>query len=285
MKIKQKIPWWTKIFLKIILARLPFNYQFWQNIGLFRHGKMDNTQYAIEVFLSHVKKSEIKELKEKTIMEVGPGDSISSAIISYSYGAKSILLDVGRYAKTNTSTYLKLSNNLKKMGYSPPDIVASDNLEKILIKSSASYLTAGYKDLKKIKSESIDLIYSQAVLEHISLDDFKNTFNEFYRILKKGGVSSHQVDLRDHLDESLNNLRFSEKIWESKLFTQSGFYTNRIRFDEMIAIFKDSKFNVEIKNILKWDKLPLPKSKLNKKFQSVPEDVLKIKVFDVILRK
>ena len=61
----RKIPWWLKIVIKIIFSRLPIRYSFWQSIGLFRHGKMDNTDYSIRVFKEHLKKSNIKSIKTK----------------------------------------------------------------------------------------------------------------------------------------------------------------------------------------------------------------------------
>ena len=66
--------------------------------------------------------------------------------------------------------------------------------------------------------------------------------DELFRILKPNGVCSHRVDLRDCLDGGLNNLRFSEARWEDALFRKSGFYTNRIRFREMVEIFEQAGF-------------------------------------------
>jgi len=46
-------------------------------------------------------------------------------------------------------------------------------------------------------------------------------------------MCSHRVDLRDHFGSALNNLRFSDKKWELDWIANSGFYTNRIRLQEM----------------------------------------------------
>ena len=67
--------------------------------------------------------------------------------------------------------------------------------------------------IKKIPSNSVDLIFSQAVMEHIRKKDFEAMNSELYRVLKKDGVISHQIDLRDHLGGGLNNLRFSDSLW------------------------------------------------------------------------
>ncbi len=33
-----------------------------------------------------------------------------------------------------------------------------------------------------------------------------------YRVFKPYGVISHDINYKDHLDESLNNLRFSDRL-------------------------------------------------------------------------
>ena len=72
MKLKKRLPWWVKIVSKLLLSRLPFRYQVWQLLGLFRHGKMDNTAYALKVFRHHVEHfSSLDDLHDKVLVEVG----------------------------------------------------------------------------------------------------------------------------------------------------------------------------------------------------------------------
>ena len=69
---------------KIILKRLPINYNYWIKLGIFRHGKMDSSEYAINVIDKHITNSAlVNNLQGKVILELGPGDSIATAIISY----------------------------------------------------------------------------------------------------------------------------------------------------------------------------------------------------------
>ena len=281
----RKIPWWLKIIIKIIFSRLPIKYSFWQSIGLFRHGKMDNTDYSIRVFKEHLHKSNIKSIKNKVILEIGPGDSIATAIISYAYGASSFLIDSGYFAKANIIDYIRLKDALISEELNPPNISNKDNIDLILKKSNSEYLTEGLSSIKKIPSNSVDLIFSQAVMEHIRKENFEAMNSELYRVLKKDGVISHQIDLRDHLGGGLNNLRFSDNLWESKFFVKSGFYTNRIGFDKMISIFENLSFKYEIINVQKWKLLPIKKYKINKKYRAQDEENLKVKVFDILLRK
>ena len=281
----RKIPWWLKIVIKIIFSRLPIRYSFWQSIGLFRHGKMDNTDYSIRVFKEHLKKSNIKSIKNKVILEIGPGDSIATAVISYAYGASSFLVDNGYFAKSNIIDYIQLKDALISESLNPPNLAENDDIDLILKKSNSEYLTKGLSSIKKIPSNSVDLIFSQAVMEHIRKKDFEAMNSELYRVLKKDGVISHQIDLRDHLGGGLNNLRFSDSLWESNFFVKSGFYTNRISFDKMISIFENLSFKYEILNVQKWKLLPIKKYKIDKKYRNQDEENLRVKVFDILLRK
>jgi len=75
---------------------MPVGYKFWQDIGLFRHGYMDQSSYVFDVFNSHVLKAGLNnKLRGKTILELEPGDSIATAIVASCYGCKTILLDAG----------------------------------------------------------------------------------------------------------------------------------------------------------------------------------------------
>ena len=105
------VPWYLKILFKIILSRLPLNYSFWQNIGLFRHGHMDKVDYIIKVFERHIQFAgfDKNDLKGKHFIELGPGDSILSAILAYSYGARLTLVDVGHFVKEDISFYKSIN--------------------------------------------------------------------------------------------------------------------------------------------------------------------------------
>jgi hypothetical protein len=107
---------------------------------------------------------------------------------------------------------------------------------------------------------------------------------EMRRCLKPEGRCSHRVDLQDHLGGALNNLRFSEHVWESEFMAKSGFYTNRIRYHEFLELFRQAGFKVDLRRTLRWDCLPTPRNKLNEAFRSIPEDDLLVCGFDVVLQ-
>jgi SAM-dependent methyltransferase len=280
-----QIPWWTKISAKLVLSRLPFGYAVWQRLGLFRHGEMDSSKYAIRIFCGHVKKAGlVGRLRGKTVLELGPGDSIASAIVAAAYGAEAILIDAGPFARTDVAPYHQLDRSLGDILPLPNRIAGCRNIDQILERCQARYLTKGLESLKRIETKSVDLIFSQAVLEHVRKREFLDTMRECRRILKPGGVCSHQVDLRDHLGGALNNLRFSERIWESELFATSGFYTNRIYYSQMLSLFVQAGFRADVVGVRRWAALPTARSRLAKQFKHVPDEELCISEFDVVLR-
>ncbi len=275
-----------KILAKLFLSRLPFGYWVWQKIGLFRHGYMDNSDYAIRVFNSHVTKAGVfKRLNGMTVLELGPGDSIATAIIASSYGAKSILVDSGNFVRSDMSSYFRLHARLLELGAFPPDISSCNSIKDILKQCNSMYLSHGLLDLKTIQTKSVDLIFSQAVLEHVRFDEFKETLSECYRILNDYGVCSHSVDLKDHLGGALNNLRFPFSVWESNFFSQSGFYTNRIRYKRMLELFSRSGFKYEVVNVKNWDCLPNKREQMMQEFALLDDDDILTSEFDVLLRK
>lgn len=278
------IPWWGKIGVKLILSRLPFGYAVWQHLGLFRHGDMDTSEYAIRVFNSHIERTGLSDsIQSKILLELGPGDSIATAIIARAYGGRAILVDTGVFVRSDIAPYLDLAHVLAQQGLMLPDLSDCRTIDDILGRCEARYLTAGLNSLRQLEAASVDLIFSQAVLEHVRNKEFLETMQECRRILKTDGICSHQVDLRDHLGGALNNLRFSARIWESDFFTSSGFYTNRIGFGHMLDLIKQAGFQVDVSGVNRWEDLPTPRRKLATEFRTLSEEDLLISQFDLIM--
>jgi predicted SAM-dependent methyltransferase len=284
MKKTMRIPWWAKIGAKIILSRLPFGYEIWRHLGLFRHGSMDSSTYAINVFRSHVARAGRTEaLAGRTILELGPGDSIATAILANVHGARAILLDAGSYARQDIRPYAELETELQKMMEGCSILKGASSVPEILSVCNATYLTEGLASLRSLESASVDMIFSQAVLEHVRRSEFIDEMKQCRRILRPDGVCSHRVDLQDHLQQSLNNLRFSNGVWESELFARSGFYTNRIQYSQMLEIFREAGFEVDVVDVRRWEQLPIARKDLAEEFRNIPEDELRVSGFDVRL--
>jgi len=294
-RIKSAVPWWLKVGAKIVLSRLPFDYSVWKRLHLFEHGDMNQPKRALDTFLEHAKTGDVLDTKGQVprlkttndgfaVLELGPGDSLSTAVIAKSLGAsRTWLVDAGPFATTDMNVYRSLFNHLQQEGVLMPSSTNPQNTDEILETCHGDYITDGVRSLTKLPADSIDYCFSNAVLEHVPKSQFTLLAVELFRVMKPGGVSVHRVDLKDHLGGGLNNLMFSEATWEGSLFRNSGFYTNRVRFSEMLVIFERAGFDCSLPRILNWEKLPTPKSKMDAQFSRLPDNDLLVSGFDVVL--
>jgi SAM-dependent methyltransferase len=280
------VKWAFKIAAKLLLARLPVPYAFWKSFGLFRHGRMDSADYPLKIFRLHVERAHPQGLPPgSVILELGPGDSIASAIIGYAYGARRThLVDVGDFASKNVEFYRSLAADMKKKGLDVPDLSSAATFDDVLRACRAEYLTQGISSLRQIPSGSVDFIWSHSVLEHVRKHELEAVLREFKRIMKPGSLSSHNIDFQDHLGGALNNLRFSEKLWESPFFAGSGFYTNRIPAVTMHGMFSAAGFEIRQEAFGKWPELPTPRASMHADFQRYGDDDLINRTSHVLLK-
>lgn len=280
------LPWWSKIGIKILLSRVPVGDSFWRARALFRRGAMDRPDYALVGFERHFEMAGRPNGDSGfTALELGPGDSLFSALVVHAFGGQCCwLVDVGAFADTNLPLYRQMADYLTAQGLPAVEMSTITSISELLEACNAKYLTSGLSSLREIPDESVDFIWSRAVLEHIRRHEFRDTMRELRRMLKPSGACSQRVDLSDHLGGKLNNLRFSDRWWESDFMSNSGFYTNRIRFSEMLEHFSAAGFAVEIKRVSRWDRLPTPKARMARRFRSIDDDELRVSGFDVVLR-
>lgn len=295
--VKAVVPWWLKIGAKIVLARLPVPYAWWKGLGLFEHGDMNQPQRALETFLEHARVANIlggedavPQLRTQgdsfTVLELGPGDSLFTAVIARSLGAsKAWLVDAGSFATMAIQPYAKLIDYLRQQGFQLSKVASPQTVGGLLKDCHAEYLNDGVRSLAQVPSSSVDYCFSNAVLEHVPKEDFALFALELSRLMKPDGVSVHRVDLKDHLGGSLNNLRFAGATWEGSLFRKSGFYTNRIRFGEIIALFSRLGFDCQLPRVVRWDALPTPRAKLDTAFRDLADEDLLVSGFDIVLRR
>lgn len=284
--LRSKIPWHTRIAAKLVLSRVPAGYAFWHRLDLFSHGSMDRPDYAHDVFATHFRRTPFgRKERGYVALEIGPGDSAMSALVARAYGATTcFLVDAGRFAATELAPYQRLAAQLKQRGMPVPDISDANTLDEVLSACGARYMTEGLESLRELPSSSIDFVWSQAVLEHVRRADFLPTMNELRRVLRPDGACSHRVDLMDHLGGGLNNMRIPSRWWEKDWMAKSGFYTNRLRFSEMLQLFRDAGFAPDVVAVSRWDAPPLSRAALASEFRHLDDDDLLVKGFDVVLR-
>lgn len=191
-----RLPWWLKITAKLVLARLPLPASFWRQVRLFRHGAMDDPAYALRIFRHHFARA--GQLEDNwTCLELGPGNSLLTALIAKTYGAGQVwLVDAGNFATTEIDGFIRLAAMLKAEGLNPPEIKPGMNVQDVLDLCNASYLTHGLESLKIIPGQSVDFVFSNAVLEHVRRAQFAATMAELYRIMKPFCTQATRLTLK-----------------------------------------------------------------------------------------
>lgn len=105
----------------------------------------------------------------------------------------------------------------------------------------------------EIATASVDIVYSNLVLEHVTPDALREILRESRRILKPGGVAWHNVDFTDHYSHThrglshVNFLRYGRTFW--RYFGQNDIlYLNRMRRADYARAFTDAGFEVEARH-------------------------------------
>src|SRR5271167_431001 len=102
------IPWFIKIPAKIVLSRLPISYETWRGLNLFRAGQMDDPESAFGLFQMHAGAAGFLGRTGYTVLELGPGDSLLTALFANAAGAQgSILVDQTRLASRGLELFEK----------------------------------------------------------------------------------------------------------------------------------------------------------------------------------
>lgn len=281
-----RLPWQVKIISKVMLSRLPLSYHFWKRLGLFDMGEMDNPAYACAVFNRHYGRAEFPRKGQGFVMlEIGPGDSLASGVLAHLNGARrSYLVDAGPFASPDMGVYRKLLEFLEGRGFAVAELQQLNGLEELMSRCDTVYKTGGLASLHEIPDASVDFIWSQVALEMVRLEDLEPLLRETRRVLRPGGVCSHCIDLSDLINHSLNNLRFSERVWESEFMARSGFYTNRLRPSQLLELFDRAGFEAEVVHTARWAGLPVPRGRLHPDYKRFADEELTLSEMDVILR-
>jgi hypothetical protein len=279
------IPWQLKFAAKLVLSRLPINYQVWKRAGIFDLGGMNRPQYALDVFRRHFT-SAVFARKEQdfTALELGPGDSQFSGLVARTFGAAhTYLIDVGPFASTNLEHFRKTAAYLNQVELHPPDLRTCSTFREAAIACGLEYLTDGIASLRSIPSGSVDFVWSHATLAHIRHDELLPTLIELRRVQRLDGIGSHHTGFGSVLGGGKNDVRFSERVWESRFIAKSGFYTNRIHCEELLRLFRIAGFAPEIVRRTYWKTLPIPRDKMAAPFRTLPEQDLQLRTIDVHL--
>ncbi|RME59167.1 class I SAM-dependent methyltransferase [Candidatus Parcubacteria bacterium] len=188
-----------------------------------------------------------QDLVGKTILEIGPGINFGSALLWACLGARVMVADRflapwhdEYHSRFYTSLRNWISQNMPYADLSPLDSVLSDGYTE----ESISRYPTPVERLAGIPDECVDIVFSNAVLEHIA--DPEAAFRQMYRVSKPGALGIHQVDFRDHRDmeKPLEFLLMSDEEFALEFERRHGECGNRYRPWEYKRLFEAVGFDV-----------------------------------------
>jgi len=220
-----KISFFVKGALTLILPRWAYSRQ---------SGGSSSARYCYSVFMRHLVRLHQTTgfVVPKTVAELGPGDSLGIGLCSLLAGAeKYIGLDVVPF--TDLSDNLDVLDELVDLFQSrspipddkefprvlpkldvyafPSNILDDDTLAETLRPERVDVMreqlrggddgdfinyVAPWSACERIKTGSVDWIFSQAVLEHV--DNLNETYKAFTAWLSPEAIMSHQIDFKCH---------------------------------------------------------------------------------------
>lgn len=206
------------------------------------------------------------DLTQATFLEIGTGWYPTFPICLYLAGASRVLtLDVTRHLRPEMVRRL-----VARLGQHVPMIARVSGAAEIDVEArraalsralgrgatlhDATWEVVDYRapaDAAEtgLDASSVDVVFSNSVLEHVRPETLHPLFREAWRVLRAGGVMFHSVNCGDHYayaDSSINQLhylQFSEQRWAR--WNNAFLYQNRMRAVDFTESARAAGFAIE----------------------------------------
>jgi SAM-dependent methyltransferase len=127
-------------------------------------------------------------------------------------------------------------------------LCAAKTTEQLLRSAKIEYLAPHDAAASGLPDSSVDVVFSNSVLEHVPNDAILRIMRETRRILRKGGLAIHSANCGDHyayFDRSItpvNYLTYPERQWSK--WNNSLLYQNRLRPSDFIDLAEQSGLRI-----------------------------------------
>ena len=290
--------WKIKVLIQFLLANLPGGMRINNYLQLLRGAHRKEKIY--QLIPNRIRKLKLIDgyinIEGSSILEIGPGSLMSCNLLFYLMGAKKIFsYDHYNHAQfkfikiqikwlednielvesmTNISESILRSRLIK--------INSSNSLEQLFESANIVYKAPGDAQQTGLSNDSIDIVFSTDVLEHVPEKTIYNITLESKRILRSTGCAFHHIGLDDHYSyvsdiSKVNFLKYPEWLWRLLVKNKIS-YHNRLREKEFFEIFKSCGSQVEVVfNKIDSNSLKALKTmKINKRFSGMSHDELAI---------
>ncbi len=219
-------------------------------------------------------------IRDKAILELGPGPDLGIGLILLAMGAKKyIALDAHPLIKQTRGIFYSMLLEKIKVKFPETDI---KSLQEELLKCLSGkgerlkYVVDPGFSLLNIQ-EKVDIVFSQAAFEHF--DDVPRVISELGAVLRNGGCLIAEVDLQTHTScirdrDPLNIYRYPNWYWNAFKFKGSP---NRLRSFEYADLIRKngwSDVKIEPKETLDIERVSGIKPSLSKRFRNLETNEL-----------
>jgi SAM-dependent methyltransferase len=175
------------------------------------------------------------------LLELGPGKNFGLALIFAGYGTRVTAAD--RFLCPWDESYHPHFYGMLRERWEGPKSGLTAALSGVRHAAVAT-LDADARGLSPLATGSIDAVISHAVREHVV--DVEGTCHELARATRPRGIHIHQIDYRDHRDQTrpLDHLLIPEAEFKAKLASIYWNTGNRYRHNEFCALFNYVGFDL-----------------------------------------
>ena len=135
---------------------------------------------------------------------------------------------------------------------------------------------APWNDTENIKLSTVDMIYTQAVMEHAEPLDV--VYGNLRKWLKPGGFMSHQIDFRSHgtAEDWNGHWAYSDLMWKL-IKGRKPYLINREPLSAHLTLQKEAGFKIIAVNKV-FSESGLKTAQLSERFRHLSEDDLNVSV-------
>jgi SAM-dependent methyltransferase len=264
--------WRVKGGIQKLLGRVPYgervHYELQKRVGGLRSFDRELTAKIEDwrLMVGHLRTSGFPVAGTR-FLEMGTGWYPTFPFCLFLGGAKSVItVDLNRYLKPELS--LRMTAALAKFlpviaeatGRAESELAGEQRELEAAVRRGASleaatrgvvtYQAPSDASATGLPGGSLDVVFSNSVLEHVPGPVIERCFTESRRILRSGGVIFHSVNCGDHYAyadrkiHQLNYLQFSDEDW--KIWNNDFLYQNRLRAIDFTDMARAAGFKVEI---------------------------------------
>lgn len=186
------------------------------------------------------------------ILEIGPGINLGVGLLFALGGAEKyygldVYMDPDVFAAPQYESILyMLELTGAKTTTNVGSVMTLKDGKVEFVKERIEYLYPCQSYDIPVADASLDYVFSHATFEHVA--DPGQTVQAIYRVLRTGGITAHQIDLRDHADVSkpLEFLKVDEHTWREqwKDPRRTAWHLNRWRASDFTSAFERAGFRI-----------------------------------------